>query len=58
MGKEHTPKDQYCADRGAFVVENLVNLDKLVGLEDVVISTYPINYEKMTGLPCRVVARG
>lgn len=25
-GSEHTPKDQYCADRGAVVVENLCNL--------------------------------
>ena len=25
-GKEHTPKDQYCADRGVFIVENLCNL--------------------------------
>ena len=24
-GAEHTPKDQYCADRGVFVVENLCN---------------------------------
>ena len=22
-GKEHTPKDQYCADRGVFIIENL-----------------------------------
>ena len=22
-GKEHTPMDQYCADHGAFIIENL-----------------------------------
>lgn len=56
-GKEHTPKDQYCADRGVFVVENLVNLDKLIAIDEMTISTYPINYGEMTGLPCRVIAR-
>ena len=25
-GREHTPKDQYCADRGVFIIENLCNL--------------------------------
>lgn len=30
-GKEHTPKDQYCADRGAFIIENLCNLCVLCG---------------------------
>ena len=29
-GKEHTPKDQYCADRGVFVVENLCGLSRLL----------------------------
>lgn len=57
MGKEHTAKDQYCADRGVFIVENLCNLKELVGKESVKISTYPMNYTHYTGLPCRVVAR-
>ncbi|WP_310602059.1 cyclase family protein [Anaerosporobacter sp.] len=56
-GKEHTLRDQYCADRGVFVVENLCSLRELVDKEGVVVSTYPMNYEGMTGLPCRVVAR-
>ncbi len=55
-GKEHTPKDQYCADRGVFIIENLCNLQSLVGDDQLVIHTYPMNYAEMTGLPCRVVA--
>ena len=53
-GKEHTPMDQHCADRGVFIVENLCNLGKVIGR--CVINTYPMNYAEMTGLPCRVVA--
>lgn len=58
-GAEHTPKDQYCADRGVFIVENLCNL--LEVLQDkyfasFTANTYPIKYASMTGLPCRVVA--
>ena len=30
-GKEHTPMDQHCADHGVFIVENLCNLDKVIG---------------------------
>ena len=56
-GKEHTPKDQYCADRGVFIVENLCNLKSLVNLENLKINTYPMNYAEMTGLPCRVIAK-
>lgn len=56
-GKEHTPKDQYCADRGVFVVENLCNLKSVVENGRVFVAhTYPVNYTGMTGLPCRVVA--
>ena len=29
-GKEHTPKDQYCADKDVFIIENLCNLKILV----------------------------
>ena len=52
-GKEHTPMDQLCADHGVFIVENLCNLDKVVGR--CIINTYPMNYSEVTGLPCRVV---
>lgn len=57
-GKEHTPKDQYCADRGVFIIENLCNLKEVLNNGAYFIaSTYPMNYVGMTGLPCRVVAR-
>lgn len=57
--EEHTPKDQYCADKGVFIVENLCNLDRvLLGKKDAgfIANTYPVNFDGMTGLPCRVVA--
>lgn len=56
-GKEHTPKDQLCADYGVFVVENLCGLKALVGVDkEFTVHTYPVNYSGMTGLPCRVIA--
>ncbi len=56
-GKEHTPTDQLCADRGVFVVENLFGLKALVSVGGrFVAHTYPVNYTGMTGLPCRVIA--
>lgn len=56
-GREHTPKDQICADRGVFVVENLCGLRALLSAgEGFVVHTYPVNYSGMTGLPCRVIA--
>lgn len=53
-GKEHPIIDQICADRGVFVVENLCNLGAIEGT--CIVNTYPMNYEGVTGLPCRVVA--
>ncbi len=53
--QEHTPTDQLCADRGAFVVENLVNLGALVG-QKFTACTYPMHYVGLSGVPCRVVA--
>ncbi len=57
-GKEHTPKDQYCADRGVFVIENLRNLQEVLAHGDgsFTANTYPVSYAEMTGLPCRVIA--
>ena len=56
-GKEHTPMDQHCADRGAFVVENLTALHTVIENGGrFTAHTYPMNYEGITGLPCRVVA--
>ena len=56
---EHHRADQYCADNGVFVIDNLANLDKLLAAangQSFVVHTYPVNYEGLTGLPCRVVA--
>lgn len=57
-GIEHTPKDQYLADKNIFVVENLCNLGNVLkaNSDEFKINTYPVNYTNMTGLPCRVVA--
>ena len=54
-GREQPVKDQYCADHGVFVIENMCNLKELLN-KDVIMNTYPMRYQGMTGLPCRVVA--
>lgn len=54
-GREHPVKDQYCADHGVFVIENMCHLKALLG-KDVMMNTYPMRFKGMTGLPCRVVA--
>ena len=59
-GKEHTPTDQLCADRGTFIVENVCNLAAVLRGQKMarfVAGTYPVNYVGTTGLPCRVIAR-
>ena len=55
-GGEHPKADQFCADNGTFVIENLVNLDKICGAENLTIHTYPLNIRGFTGIPSRVVA--
>ena len=57
-GREHVARDQYCADRGVFIIENLCNLKAVLDAgNDFTACTYPMNYADMTGLPCRVIAR-
>ncbi|MDD3521291.1 MAG: cyclase family protein [Actinomycetota bacterium] len=59
-GKEHLPIDEYCAEKGVFIVENLCNLKQVLKNNlfcHFTANTYPVNYEAMTGLPCRVIAR-
>lgn len=57
-GKEHTPKDQYCADQGVFIIENLCSLNRVLAVRDTFTAlTFPMNFTDMTGLPCRVVAK-
>ena len=55
-GKEHTPADQYCADHGVFVIENLCNLGSFTEKECILVHTYPIHLVGFTGIPCRVIA--
>ena len=58
-GPEHTPTDQYCADHGVFIVENLCHLRNLLdGHRHRLFTahTYPVHFLDMTGLPCRVAA--
>ncbi|HTY37798.1 MAG TPA: cyclase family protein [Bacteroidota bacterium] len=58
-GVEHKPMDQYCADNGVFVVENLVNLGSLLMAtrgRPFIVRTFPLKLKGATGLPCRVVA--
>ncbi len=56
-GKEHTPMDSYCADRGVFIIENLCNLKSVLSAgEYFTANTYPMNCVGLTGLPCRVIA--
>ena len=52
-GKQHTPMDQYCADHGVFVVENLCHLKDVCGKG--IVHTYPMPYVSLSGLPCRVI---
>jgi kynurenine formamidase len=56
--KKHKTVDQYCADRGVFIVENLANLQALLARspKDFIVYTAPLNRTDWTGLPCRVVA--
>lgn len=58
--KEHLNADQKCADNGAFVIENMCNFKEVLqGKKNAkfIANTYPVNYEGMSGLPCRVVAK-
>lgn len=56
-GAEHTPADQFCADNGVFVIENLCGLDKLIAAGACFTAhTYPMCFTGVTGLPCRVIA--
>ena len=58
-GEEHPKADSFCAQRGVFVVENLVNLDKLFEEskgKGFIIHIYPVNIRGFSGLPSRVIA--
>lgn len=57
-GDEHAEADNFCAQRNVFVVENLVNLDKLLAYRDrdFVVHIYPLRLKGFSGIPARVVA--
>ncbi len=56
-GKEHTPTDQHCADKGTFIIENLCNLKSILDIsKEFTANVYPMNFVDTTGLPCRVIA--
>ena len=57
-GAEHPKADKFCADKDTFVIENLINLDKIVltGTEIFKVHTYPLNLVGFDGIPCRVIA--
>lgn len=55
----HVYIDQYCANRGVFIIENLNNLDLLseaVSDKPFKVYTLPVNMSGFSGLPCRVIA--
>lgn len=55
----HLYIDQYCADRGIFIIENLDNLDVLLEKafnKPFTVYTFPVNMSGFSGLPCRVIA--
>ncbi|MBR2801574.1 MAG: cyclase family protein [Erysipelotrichaceae bacterium] len=53
-GPQHPQYDQYCADRGIFIIENLCHMKEAAGA--CLVYTFPVNWEGMSGLPCRVCA--
>lgn len=56
---DHPRIDQYCADRGIFIIENLNNLAPLLketAGKPFTVYTFPVNMSGFSGLPCRVVA--
>ncbi|RYD06520.1 hypothetical protein N752_04120 [Desulforamulus aquiferis] len=57
--ENHLRIDQYCADRGVFIIENLNNLDLLYETTNgspFTAYTFPVNMSGFSGLPCRVIA--
>ncbi len=53
-GELHGKVDQYLADHGIFVVENLCNLKHVEG-ELFQTYCFPMNFVNVSGIPCRVI---
>lgn len=54
-GKGHTSIDQYLANKNIFVIENVCSLKQLCNQRSIVMHTYPMSYQEITGLPCRII---
>jgi kynurenine formamidase len=58
-GEDHQKVDRLCAENNVFVIENLVNLKLLADVprdKPITIYALALNFEGLTGLPCRVIA--
>ncbi len=57
-GCEHAKADKFFADNDTFVIENLVNLDKIIFADKKIfqVHTYPLNLINFSGIPSRVIA--
>lgn len=55
QGSEHEPADRLCEEHHIYVIENLINLEK-ISKNQFVVYTLWLDDETMTGLPCRVIA--
>lgn len=57
--KDHLRIDLHCAEKGIFIIENLVNLDLLLKEslgKSFTVYTFPTNMSGFSGLSCRVIA--
>lgn len=57
--KDHHSIDLHCAEKGIFIIENLVNLDLLLKetpKKSFTVYTFPTNMSGFSGLACRVIA--
>ena len=55
--ERHAIVDQYCADNGIFIIENLDNLQSLIKkTSPFIVHTYPLKLKGYSGLPSRVIA--
>lgn len=53
--EDHLKADQFCADHNIFVIENIVNLEKL-NQDNFKIYCFPLHLKNSSGLPVRLIA--
>lgn len=56
QGSEHQPADELCEEHGCYVIENLCNLDQLVGKDIKNIYTMWLDHPTATGIQVKVLA--